>query len=208
VTYGRPLPRSFFARSSVVVAPELIDCVLVRRLPDGTTLAGRIVEVEAYLGDGSDPSAHSHPGPTPRNATMFGPAGRIYAYRSYGIHTCVNLVCGAEHVGAAVLLRAIEPIAGAETMRRNRHLAADASPKLIARGPGRLGQAFGFRLEDDGISAVSGALRVHRPAAAAGAARRVASGPRVGITKAIDLPYRFYVADDPWVSPWRPGKKR
>jgi len=202
---GRRLPQSFFARPCLEVARDLVGCVLVRELEDGQELAGRLVEVEAYLGDGTDPSAHSHVGPTARNRSMFGPPGRLYSYRSYGIHTCVNLVCEPAGSAAAVLLRAVEPLSGIERMREQRGLSAMQEGPVIASGPGRLAQAFGLTLEDDGRSAVGQWLRVHAPAGKAARAV-VVTGRRVGITKAADLPYRFFAKDDPWVSPWRPGK--
>ena len=107
---GPRLQRAFFDRPPTRVAADLIGTCLFRRLASGARLGGRIVEVEAYLGDGTDPAAHSHTGPTPRNRTMFGPPGRLYAYRSYGIHTCINVVCDAPGTGAAVLIRALEPV--------------------------------------------------------------------------------------------------
>ncbi len=143
---GPRLPNRFFARSPVEVSPELLGCWLSRTLHDGTRLLGRIVEVEAYLGDGSDPSSHAHPGPTPRNRSMFGPPGRLYAYLSYGVHVCANVVCEPAGSGAAILLRAVEPIGGEPTMRRLRGLADDADRRLVASGPGRLAQAFGLAL--------------------------------------------------------------
>ena len=103
---GPLLPAAFFARPSPQVARDLLGLCLVHRLADGALLIGRIVEVEAYLGDGSDPASHAHRGPTPRNRSMFGPPGRLYAYRSYGLHTCVNVVCEPHGRGSAVLLRA------------------------------------------------------------------------------------------------------
>jgi DNA-3-methyladenine glycosylase len=207
MSFGTPLPRRFFERSSVVVAPELIGCTLVRRLPDGTRLAGRIVEVEAYLGDGSDAASHAHRGPTPRNRTMFGPAGRLYAYRSYGIHTCVNVVCAESGRAAAVLLRAAEPLEGLDQMRALRGLPSEASPAQIARGPGRLAQALGLELSDDGKNLLRGAMTIHAPSPDA---RRVAveQGPRVGITKAAELPYRYFEQDSRWVSGFRTGRGR
>ena len=105
VPLGPPLRQRFYARDSREVGPELIGCRLVHRRPTGERLVARLTEVEAYLGDGTDPASHAHPGPTPRNSTMFGPSGRLYAYRSYGIHVCVNVVCEADGRAAAVLLR-------------------------------------------------------------------------------------------------------
>ena len=197
--WGRKVPEAFYARPVAQVARELVGCVLVRKLESGETLAGRLVEVEAYLGDGSDPSSHSHGGNTPRCRSMFGPPGRLYAYRSYGIHTCVNAVCEAKDSGAAVLFRAAEPLRGIETMRTLRGLPANAKGRTIASGPGRLAQAFGFDLEDDGASLLGPSLAVYRPAAPADV-RTVLAGPRVGISRAAALPYRFFLEDHALVS--------
>jgi DNA-3-methyladenine glycosylase len=200
--FGRRLGRRFFERGSVEVAQELIGCVLVRRLPTGERLAGKIVEVEAYLGDGSDAASHAHRGPTPRNHSMFGPPGHLYTYRSYGIHTCANLVCEAKGRANAVLLRAILPLLGIERMRANRQLAPETSATLIARGPGRLAQALALSLDDDGRSVLAGDIGVHRPPSD-WPELAVLRGPRIGISKAADLPYRFHVADTDafkWVS--------
>jgi DNA-3-methyladenine glycosylase len=207
VRHGRRLNRSFFERPCTRVAADLVGAVIVRTLPDGSRLIGRLVEVEAYLGDGSDPSSHSHRGPTPRNRSMFGPPGRIYAYRSYGVHTCVNVVCEAPGSGAAVLLRALEPLEGAPVMRRLRGLAATRSPREIARGPGRLAQALGLGLEHDGESTLRGAIALHAASAELSPVA-VAAGPRIGISKGIELPYRFFARDNPWVSPWRETRTR
>ena len=204
---GKPLPQSFYARDSRPVARDLIGCRIVHRLEAGKRLVLRIVEVEAYLGDGSDPASHAHPGPTDRNRVMFGPAGRLYAYRSYGLHTCVNVVCEAKGRAAAVLLRAAEPIEGAEAMRALRGLDAAADARLIARGPGRLAQALGLRLEDDGRTLLQGELTLHGRAPQVGRPS-IETGPRVGITKAAELPYRFYEGGSPWVSDFRTGKPK
>jgi DNA-3-methyladenine glycosylase len=188
------LTRAFFDRPALEVAPELLGCVLVHEV-GGERLEGRIVEVEAYLGDGSDAASHSHRGPTPRTAAMFGPPGRFYVYRSMGIHACANLVCDARGTGAAVLLRAVEPLRGVESMARRRG-AMDL--RELTNGPGKLAKAFGIGLEHDGVSALSGPLRVeHR---AGGAREPVLIGPRVGIRKAAELPYRFWLADHPHVT--------
>ena len=189
------------------MAPDLVGAVLVHRRRDGRHLGGRIVEVEAYLGDGSDPAAHSHPGPTDRNRTMFGPPGRLYAYRSYGIHTCVNVVCEAAGRGAAVLLRALEPQGDLASMRALRGLRPDAPEREIARGPGRLGQAMAFELAHDGHSLLRGPIGVY--AAPEGQPPvRIAVGPRVGITKAAELPYRFWEEGSRWVSGFRAGRRK
>jgi DNA-3-methyladenine glycosylase len=188
------LTRAFFARPVLEVAPELLGCRLVHEL-DGERLEGRIVEVEAYLGDGSDPASHAHRGPTLRAATMFGPPGRFYVYRSMGIHACANLVCEPAGRGAAVLLRAVEPLCGLESMTRHR---GGRSGRELASGPGRLAQAFGIGLEHDGASALAGRLRVE--ARRGEAPIRVLAGPRVGIRKAAELPYRFWIEESAHVT--------
>ncbi len=200
---GARLRTAFFDRPCLEVARDLVGTILVHRLPNGTRLGGRLVEVEAYLGAGRDPASHAHRGRTARNASMFGPPGRLYAYRSYGIHTCLNLVCEAEGRAAAVLLRALEPLEGQERMRRLRGLAPGASLRLLARGPGRLAQALGVPLAMDGVALSRGPLALF--AAADGQAPRLARSGRTGIREAADLPYRFYVRDSPWVSPFRAG---
>ena len=202
---GPPLRQAFYARDSRIVAEALIGCRLVRRTAGGERLVLRLVEVEAYRGDGSDPAAHSHAGRTPRNQTMFGPTGRLYAYRSYGIHTCVNVVCGETGSASAVLLRAAEPLVGLSRMRELRGLPSDAKAELIARGPGRLAAALGLELGDDARSLLRGALTLHSPDPSQ-PSPRFARGPRVGITKAVDLADRFFEVDSRWVSPFRTGR--
>lgn len=199
-----PLARSFYARDCVAVAADLIGCRLVHRLPNGERLILRLVEVEAYLGDGTDPASHAHRGRTERNRSMFGPAGRLYAYRSYGIHTCVNVVCGPVGKAAAVLLRAGEPVCEAARMCVQRGLEIGAPARQIASGPGRLAQALGLTLAHDGQSLLRGSLTILPPAKDE-AQPRIATGPRVGITKAADLPYRFFDAASDCVSPFRLG---
>jgi len=203
--FGPPLPRAFFDRASPAVARDLVGALLVHRLPDGTRLAGRIVEVEAYLGDGTDPGSHSHRGMTQRNRSMFGPPGLLYAYRSYGVHTCVNVVCEARGRGAAVLLRAIEPIEGIERMRVLRRLPAGAPEALIASGPGRLAQALGITLAHDGCSLLRGALVLRRGAAIPRA--RIAVSSRIGLTQGALLPYRYFDSESACVSRARPGAR-
>jgi DNA-3-methyladenine glycosylase len=188
------LTRAFFARSPVQVGPELLGCRLVHEL-EGERIEGTIVEVEAYLGDGSDPASHAHRGPTRRAATMFGPPGRFYVYRSMGIHVCANLVCEREGVGAAVLLRAVEPLAGIEGMTSRR---GGRSGRELASGPGKLSQAFGIELAHDGADALRGALRVE--AARGAPAGSVLAGPRIGIARAAELPYRWWLAHNPHVT--------
>lgn len=188
--FGPYIRRDFFERPCLEVAPELVGLILLRRGSGGKLLAGRIVEVEAYLGEGRDPASHAHRGPTPRNRSMFGAPGRLYVYRSYGIHLCANLVCEPKGSGAAVLLRALEPLAGIEQMRRNRGLATDSSLKLIAAGPGRLSQAFDIRHGHDGRGALRGEFALRRPPEEF-EVPEVAVCTRIGISKAADRRFRF-----------------
>lgn len=179
------MPRSWFGRSALLVAPDLLGKRLECRAADGVLTAGRIVETEAYTAD--DEASHTFRGRTARNATMFGPPGHLYVYLSYGIHRCANVVTGAIGEGEAVLLRAVVPIDGIEVMsaRRGGRLAAD-----IANGPGKLCAALGIELTDDGVDVTGGAaIRIVDDGTPPPTAPRV--GPRVGITRAADLPRRF-----------------
>jgi DNA-3-methyladenine glycosylase len=180
-------PASFFARPSLAVAPELLGALLIHEGHDGRRV-GRIVEVEAYLGDGSDPASHAHNGPTKRNRSMFGPPARFYVYRSMGLHFCLNVVCELRGRASAVLLRAVEPLEGIEALRCARSGRAD---RELTNGPGKLAQAFGIDLDCDGHSALRGPLRL---APTREAPSQILAGPRIGISKATALPYRFHVA--------------
>ena len=185
-----------------VVAPTLLGCLLVTDRPDGQVLL-RLTEVEAYSGNGLDPAAHSHRGPTPRAAIMFGPPGRLYVYFSYGVHWCANVVVGDEGEGSAVLLRAGEVVAGEELARSRRPAARVA--RDLARGPARLSQALAIGPDDldaDLLSADS-TVRLHRGAAPSS----ISAGPRVGISQATDLPWRFWETGAPSVSVFRAGGK-
>lgn len=175
-----------FSSSSVEVARWLIGATL---RVDG--VGGRIVETEAY--DREDPASHSFSGPTPRNAAMFGPPGRAYVYRSYGIHWCLNVVCREEGHGAAVLIRAIEPMTGLDVMRARRGLD-DA--RLLCAGPGRVGQALGITLEHNGRSLTAPPFALLPSAGPV----QVISGPRIGISKAVDQPWRFGLAGSAFLS--------
>ncbi|WP_245214269.1 DNA-3-methyladenine glycosylase [Roseomonas indoligenes] len=172
-----PIPRPLFARPAAELARDLIGATL---LMDG--VGGLIVETEAY--DHEDPASHSYAGRTARNAAMFGPPGHAYVYRSYGLHWCLNIVCGTEPSGSAVLIRALEPTAGIEVMQQRRGTVV---PKLLCSGPGRLCQALG----------VTGALDgqpLDRPPFSILARREevpVVSGPRIGITRGAETPWRF-----------------
>jgi DNA-3-methyladenine glycosylase len=158
-------------------------------------VGGVVVETEAYAPD--DPASHSYGGKTWRNATMFGPAGRLYVYRSYGIHWCANVVCGPEGVGAAVLLRALEPTRGHARMRARRGLD---DPRLLAVGPGRLAQALGITSEHDGADLTRAPFRLVAPDGGV----EVVCSPRIGITRAVELPWRYSLAGSSFVSRPRP----
>jgi DNA-3-methyladenine glycosylase len=170
-------PHIDFMAASHEVARRLIGATL---LVDG--VGGRIVETEAY--DREDPASHSFSGPTPRNAAMFGPPAHAYVYRSYGIHWCLNLVCREEGHGAGVLIRAIEPLAGLERMRQRRGLD---DVRLLCAGPGRVGQALGITREHNGLPIDAPPFEL----TFAPGRVRVISGPRIGISKAVDQPWRF-----------------
>jgi DNA-3-methyladenine glycosylase len=184
------------------VAPTLLGCWLVTDRPEGT-VAVRLTEVEAYSGEGMDPAAHSHRGPTPRAEIMFGPPGKLYVYFSYGVHWCANVVVGPPGVGSAVLLRAGEVVVG-EPLARARRPAARAARDL-ARGPARLTQALAIGPEDKDAELLSpsSSVRLHRGPAPSS----VSVGPRVGISVATDLPWRFWETDAPSVSVFRAGGK-
>jgi DNA-3-methyladenine glycosylase len=180
------LKRDFFARSVHEVAPELIGATL---LVDGA--GGVIVEVEAY--DHEDPAAHGFRGRTERNASMFGPPGHAYVYRSYGVHWCLNLVCEQEGSASAVLVRALEPVRGLDAMRARRGLD---NPRVLAAGPGRLCQALGVTREHDGLPLDRPPFELH----AREGSVDVAAGPRIGITRAADRPWRYVLAGSRFVS--------
>ena len=158
-------------------------------------VGGVVVETEAYAPD--DPASHSYRGRTARNATMFGPPGHLYVYRSYGVHWCANIVCGEDGVGSAVLLRALEPTMGVDEMRARRR-RDDIS--LLCAGPGRLCQALGISGEHDGLALDREPLAVYAPIEAA----EIVAGPRIGITQARDQPWRYTLRSSPFVSRPRP----
>ena len=198
------LSRSFFARPSLEVARDLLGRVLVRTLPNGRRLAARLVEVEAYRQD--DPASHSFRGRTARTDVMFGPPGHLYVYFTYGMHFCMNAVTGADGEGSAVLLRAAEPLEGIDEMARRR---GTDGPRLLLAGPARLCEALGIAREHNGLDLVAGAvLHIERGLPVPDA--DVGAGPRVGITMAMENPWRFVVTDSRYLSrrnPPRPSRR-
>jgi DNA-3-methyladenine glycosylase len=192
------LPADFYARPVLEVAPDLIGCTVEH----GET-SGVIVETEAY--HESEPACHAFAGHTPRTKTLFGPPGLAYVYRSYGIHAMLNAVCEPEGVGAAVLIRALAPLTGIEQMRARRGLigARPARDRDLCSGPGKLTQALGIWLGENGGSLSSGPIRIG-PRPVGWLEPHVVEGIRVGITHAVELPWRFCAAGDPNVSRPRP----
>jgi DNA-3-methyladenine glycosylase len=196
----RCLPRRFYARPAIEVAPQLLNKVLV--VGSGTERrSGRIVEVEAYAG-GLDPASHAYRGLTARNATMFGAAGHLYVYFTYGMHWCANVVCAQEGTAEAVLLRALDPIAGLERMRA----ARPAAKRLVdlCRGPARLTQALGITGNDDRADLV-GTGRIAVVDDGIPPPIEPAVGPRVGLTVGVDAAWRWWVPGNPNVSDYRRG---
>jgi DNA-3-methyladenine glycosylase len=204
-----PLPCVFFDRPVLDVARDLVGCTF---LFDG--VGGRLVEVEAYRSD--DPASHSYRGRTARNAVMFGPGGRLYVYFTMGVHFCVNVVCQGEGQAAAVLLRALEPTHGIEAMRGRRGRAGRGDARELCSGPGKLTQALGVTREHDGVSACADlegagdagtACFLPRPGAAATDpstwafnAPRIVQTPRIGVSVAAEVPWRFVDADSRFLS--------
>ena len=185
-TLGKPLKRGFFGRSVHEVAPDLIG---VTMLVNG--VGGIIVEVEAY--HHTDPAAHSYRGPTERNRVMFGPPGFVYVYRSYGIHWCINFVCEREGSASAVLIRALEPTEGLAAMQRRRGLR---EARALCSGPGKLCQALGVTIKHN-------ALALDRPPfelRARAGEPEIVTGPRIGITKAVEHPWRYGLKGSPFLS--------
>ena len=177
------LGRAFYARSPRLVAPDLLGKILVHRSPAGL-VALRLVEVEAYLGEGEDPASHAHRGRTRRNRQMFETPGRLYVYLSYGVHHCLNVVCDEAGAAGAVLLRGAEALVGGELLSERR----GRSGVQIANGPGKLGQALGADLGWDGCSLLRGEIGLWPGPAP----RRIRRSPRVGISRARERRLRFF----------------
>ena len=193
----RALPPEFYARPVLAVARDLIGCTVEHQ-----GVAGVIVETEAY--HESEPACHAFPGPRPHTLTLFGPPGRAYIYRSYGIHALLNAVCEPEGIGAAVLIRALAPVAGAQEMRARRGLLGGrpAADGELCSGPGKLTQALGVHLGQDGCDLSRGPILIGPSPAPLSSP--VLMGTRIGITQAADLPWRFCLAANPHVSRPRP----
>jgi DNA-3-methyladenine glycosylase len=195
-----PLPSTFYAEPTLKVARALIGKTLARRTQEGLA-AGIIVETEAYIG-AIDPSAHGYRGRTVRNGAMFGPAGRAYVYFTYGMHHCLNVTTEPEGAAGAVLIRALEPTHGLDLMQTRR--GATISNRDLCRGPGRLCQALAVTLAEDGAN-LQGAVLWIAEASGSASAFPTATSPRIGITRAADWPWRFYVPGSRYVSgrPWQ-----
>ena len=191
------LRRSFFARDPVVLGRDLLGRVLFYRRPDGL-LAGRIVETEAYTG-AADPASHAFRGRTARNMVMFGPAGHAYVYFSYGMHYCLNVTAERAGTAGAVLIRALEPLAGIDLIRAH----GDHGPAArLLSGPGKIGRAFGLTLRDNGRDFTRGALGISAGTPAPDG--QIAVTRRIGISRAVELPYRFTVAGSAAISQFVP----
>ena len=190
---GAPLPRAFFDRAASKVAPQLLNKILAAA--DGRS--GRIVEVEAYLGP-IDPAAHTYRGKTPRNATMFGPAGHMYVYFTYGMHWCCNCVCGPVGSGSGVLIRALEPLHGLAQMRAARpRIVADRD---LCRGPARLTQAMDISGSQNGIDLVSALAGFAIVDDGMAPPKNLVGGPRIGIRLGKDFLWRWSVPGSRYVS--------
>jgi DNA-3-methyladenine glycosylase len=207
LTTGRPgggatnpgtLPREFLARPAIEVAPGLLGCVVTA---GGVSV--RLVEVEAYAGVGADPGSHAHRGRTARNAAMFERAGTLYVYFTYGMHWCANVVTGAEGEGTAVLLRAGEVVAGLDLARSRRPRSSDRD---LARGPARLAQCLGLDRSADGTDVLDGSGPVLLTPGVP--PLTVLRGPRTGVARGHDTPWRFWSDGEPTVSPYRPAVRR
>ena len=192
---GKVVKRAFFEDSPEKVAPKLLGKLLVSiDSESGAVLAGRIVEVEAYLGphgDTPDPAAHSHRGPTPRNMVLFGPAGHAYVYSIYGLYYCMNISCEKEGLAGCILLRSLEPVVGIAEMAQNRGLDEDAPARMISSGPSRLCLALGLTRPDHNGLDVTNSSSVLQVRDDGFPVAEVVTTPRIGIKHAVDLPLRF-----------------
>lgn len=187
------IPRPFYLRPAKTVARDLLGCVLVSQTAR-TTTAGRIVETEAYLGP-EDAASHAAFRPSSREL-FYGDGGHAYVYRIYGMHSCLNAIAGKAGTPGCVLIRALEPVVGIQAMARRRGVAAGA--RAITNGPGKLTEALAITVRDNGMDLTDGRLVITAPDAPRDFA--IAAGPRIGITRAVERPLRFWVRGNPWVS--------
>jgi len=194
----RVLPRSLYSRDPRLVGPDLLGKILVRR-PGRQLLTGRIVEVEAYLGE-DDPAAHASIGKTQRNAVLFGPAGHAYVYFIYGNHYCLNVSCLPDGVPGGILFRAVEPLRGMEAMFKLRGIAESSDLRRLTRGPGRLAAAFGITRERDNGKDLTSPRSDLYIADDGTSPPEVVITKRIGIKKAVEMPLRYIVAGNRFVS--------
>lgn len=201
--------REFLSADARELAPKLLGAVLTHESRDGA-VSVRLTEVEAYMGPEDslhpDPGSHTYRGPTPRNAPMFGPAGHLYVYFTYGMHHCTNIVCGPAGVASALLLRAGEVVDGLELARLRR--PTSKTPADLASGPARLAKALGLKTADSGRDALAPPFRLELPSVPGGA---VSSGPRVGVAGAggtDEYAWRYWLTGDPTVSRYKAAKPR
>jgi DNA-3-methyladenine glycosylase len=199
--FGPELPQAFFARDTREVARDLLGKVLVSRA-EGILTAGRIVEAEAYLGSHDAGSHAATRGVTDRNRVMYGDPGTAYVYFTYGMHHMLNLVAEREGEAGAVLVRALEPLAGIEVMSARR---GGRDGVALTNGPGKVAQALGVDLDDNGTVLGKGRLSVHEPRERP--SHEVAVSGRIGLSDGHDLPLRYYLVDNPYVSRGKPGRR-
>jgi DNA-3-methyladenine glycosylase len=193
---GETLPRDFYLQDTRVAAQKLLGQIVQRRLPSGETLSGIIVETEAYLTD--DPACHAYRGQTPRNSAMFGPPGHAYVYFTYGLHMMLNLVCAPEGTAEGVLIRAVEPVEGVDTMRENR--GGISETRQLTNGPGKLTQALALtRLSHNGMDVTDPESEIQILTNAFKPFEMVTT-TRIGISQGVDLPWRYYILGNRYVS--------
>ncbi|MFI5251051.1 MAG: DNA-3-methyladenine glycosylase [Bacteroidota bacterium] len=193
----RKLPRSFYLRSTLTVAKDLLGRYIVRKAR-GITLIGKIVEVEAYLGE-KDPASHTYRGRTKRNEVMFKEGGHLYVYFTYGMHFCANIVTEEEGIGHAVLLRALEPVQGIEIMRKNRGFEeSDKNDKNLTNGPAKLCQALGIARAQNGVDLIGDTIILAEGIQTKSS--QILSSTRIGINEGKDKKWRFYLKGNGWVS--------
>lgn len=196
-TLGKRLGPEFFTLSAEKLAPQLLGKVLVR-VWENECLAGMICETEAYTED--DPASHTFRGMTPRNRSMFAVPGTMYVYQSYGIHWCLNIKSGTQGRGEGVLIRALQPLYGVETMRKLRHLPPSKPEHELCNGPGKLTQAMAIDKRFDGQEINRGSIFLYEPSDAALEQSALARGPRIGISQGLDLMWRFALKKHPCLS--------